>query len=186
LRERAAYTIRLKHQAQTDELTKILNRRAFEARGQARLEKAGATGGTFLVLLDIDHFKSINDRYGHPMGDRVLVAVAGALSNNVRPGDIVARFGGEEFAILIEARDVESAHALVCRLQQILRQLNLKTARGKALAVTASFGVAQATGVTWRELVAKADVALYEAKSAGRDRIRHAGDGSLPDEHAAQ
>lgn len=178
LRERSAHARQLKHLAETDHLTKLLNLRTFEARGKPRIAPAGASGRTFLILLDVDRFKSINDRYGHPMGDSVLAGVAEALSRSVRPGDLVARVGGEEFGILCEAQDVASVQALAHRLRVVLRGLELRTPDGELVPVTASFGIAEATGVTWRQLVSRADVALYAAKLAGRDRVRFAEDGA--------
>ncbi|WP_208867221.1 GGDEF domain-containing protein [Paraburkholderia silvatlantica] len=185
LRERSAHTRQLRHLAETDHLTKLLNLRTFEARGKPRIANPDAHARIFLILLDIDHFKSINDRYGHPMGDSVLAAVAGALSNSVRPGDLVARVGGEEFGILCEARDASSIQALAHRVRLVLRGLEIRTPDGECVPVTASFGVAEATGVTWRQLVSRADVALYAAKMAGRDRIHFAAGGPSPNEHSA-
>lgn len=182
LGERSAHARQLKHLAETDHLTKLLNLRTFEARGKPRIAPSGAAGRTFLILLDVDHFKSINDRYGHPMGDCVLTGVAEALSKSVRPGDLVARVGGEEFGILCDAQDAASVQALAHRLRLVLRRLELRTADGELVPVTASFGVAEATGVTWRQLVSRADVALYAAKLAGRDRVHFAEDGVYSNE----
>lgn len=174
LRERSAHARQLKHLAETDHLTKLLNLRTFEARGKPRIAPSGAAGRTFLILVDIDHFKSVNDRYGHPMGDSVLAAVADALSKSVRPGDLVARIGGEEFGILCEAQDMASVQSLAQRLLLVLRGLALRTPDGEPVPVTASFGVAEAMGTTWSQLVSRADVALYAAKMAGRDRVHFA------------
>lgn len=170
LQERADLTRRLKAQAETDELTGLLNRRAFMALGKPRLTTTGKR--VFLILLDLDHFKSINDRHGHPTGDRVLVAVADALRGNVRPGDLVARLGGEEFAILLQAREPTTVLSRAQRLRTALRNLELTTPDGESILVTASFGIAEGSQRTWRQLLAEADVALYAAKHTGRDCIR--------------
>lgn len=172
LRERAAHARLLKHQAETDELTRLLNRRAFRMLGKPRLDVAGSGRRAFLILLDIDHFKSINDRYGHTEGDRVLVAVAAALRAHVRPDDLVARIGGEEFAILIQAHTQGTALSLAHRLRRGVDDLEILSADGARISVTASFGVAAGDGLPWRQLIAKADAALYAAKRAGRNRVR--------------
>ncbi|WP_157871085.1 GGDEF domain-containing protein [Gluconacetobacter diazotrophicus] len=172
LRERAAQTQALKHQAETDELTQLLNRRALQILAKPRLEISEADERAFLILLDIDHFKSINDRHGHTEGDRVLVAVAAALREQVRPDDLVARFGGEEFAILIRAHTQMTALSMAHRLRRRLGSLKVVSAQNVRIPVTASFGVAAGDNLTWRQLVAKADVALYAAKRAGRNTVR--------------
>lgn len=172
LRERAAQARQLKYQAETDELTGLLNRRAFLMLGEPRLENAGPDRRAFLILLDIDHFKSINDRFGHAKGDRVLVAVATVLRMHVRADDLVARIGGEEFAVLILAPAQCVALSLAHRLHRGVEDLDILTPDGTSVSVTASFGVAAGDGLTLRAFIAKADVALYDAKRAGRNCVR--------------
>lgn len=169
LQERVALTRQLKHQADTDGLTQLLNRRAFIHYALSRLNKATPSCRAFLILLDIDHFKAINDNHGHPAGDAVLIAVAEALANHVRPDDLVGRIGGEEFAVLLLAPDISAVLNLASRLQQALRELQLSAGNGKAIRVTASFGVAEGGEISWQELFNNADSALYAAKNAGRD-----------------
>ncbi|MDH2435549.1 GGDEF domain-containing protein [Pokkaliibacter sp. MBI-7] len=171
LQERVALTRQLKHQADTDGLTQLLNRRAFISSVLSRLNRATSHCRGFLILLDIDHFKAINDNHGHPTGDAVLIAVAEALANHVRPDDLVGRIGGEEFAVLLLAPDINAALNLASRLQQALRELLLPAGNGKTLRVTASFGIAEGSGVSWQELLSNADSALYAAKHAGRDCV---------------
>ncbi|AEA64047.1 GGDEF domain-containing protein [Burkholderia gladioli] len=172
MRERASLAEKLKRQAQTDALTKLFNRRAFETFGQIKLRGADPAGQPFLILLDLDHFKSINDRFGHPVGDGVLVKVADALASQVRPGDLVARFGGEEFVVLLHAVDVAAALSLAERLLAAIRAVAVFAADGTAVPVTASLGVASGSQLSLRQLLSHADLALYEAKRLGRDRIR--------------
>lgn len=158
-------------QAHTDPLTGLLNRRAFHdevARRLPRLarERLPAT----MVFLDLDHFKSINDRFGHEAGDRVLLATAALLRDNVRPTDLVARFGGDEFAIFLDGADSyaasERAEAL-CHLA--LAQLGAALGAGVEK-ISFSVGLAMCWpqwGGTIEELLQRADAAMYEAKRAG-------------------
>lgn len=178
LREWDADTQRLRHQAETDELTNLLNRRAFQILGESWLEGTWPDRETFLILLDIDHFKSINDRYGHAMGDQVLVMVAAALQAHIRSDDLAGRIGGEEFAVLIRAQDQDTALALAQRLRKGIEDILILGSDGERIPVTASFGVAANKHFTWRQLMAKADVALYAAKQAGRNCVRVAEQGN--------
>ncbi len=169
MRERAGLLQQLRRQAETDGLTQLLNRRTFETLGQAWLRER--THEVFMLMLDIDHFKRVNDTWGHPAGDAALVAVANALRENVRPDDLVGRIGGEEFAVLLHAPDLADASALAARLQDALRELRVDLGAGHVLRVTASFGLAGGRECDWKTLVADADAALYAAKQGGRDRI---------------
>ena len=161
-----------KTEGSTDALTKLQNRRAFDVSLDRTLALA-----TFLerpvslVMVDIDHFKAVNDRYGHPGGDRVLRAVADTLSRAFpRRGDLVVRYGGEEFACLIGAGQ-EDAEMLTERLLVAVRKLAIDQ-DDTQINVTLSAGVGELRDAeTGEELVARVDRALYEAKRSGRDRI---------------
>ncbi|NRP74912.1 putative diguanylate cyclase YdaM [Ensifer psoraleae] len=170
LQERASITSKLRVEADTDGLTSLLNRRALDriAEEWARNEAA------CLVLLDIDHFKRINDTYGHPTGDRVLRETAALLRSLTRSQDVVARFGGEEFAILAPGDDLPGAIALARKLRLAMQHKKFTTLEGEPLRVTASFGVARSGpgADAWSRLVAQADASLYRAKGDGRNRVR--------------
>jgi len=165
--------IDLRQIASVDQLTGALSRRAWleEARKtMARGRRHGREAS--LVLLDIDHFKQVNDDYGHPTGDQVLEAVARELQAAMREGDVLGRIGGEEFALILPETCPSSALEAAERFRQRIAGLEVAVPCGDQVAVTASFGIAAlarqtATPETW---LAKADEALYAAKSAGRNR----------------
>jgi diguanylate cyclase (GGDEF)-like protein len=164
---------RLFTRATTDSLTGLLNRAAFEDRAQAELARAGRTGRHLaLAMLDLDHFKSFNDRYGHPAGDAALTAVARAIARTVRGIDAAGRYGGEEFIILFVEADVGAALPALERIRAAIAGLGPPRV---ARAITVSAGVAVHQGLfgktSLRSLVARADAALYAAKKAGRDRV---------------
>ena len=125
-----------------------------------------------MLLLDIDHFKSINDQHGHDIGDRVLIEVADVLRSKKRMSDIVGRFGGEEFAILLPEVSLENAYAAADRLRRAIAGRTVTVEDG-TISVTASIGVTITheglDGIT--ELTKEADLALYDAKRGGRDRV---------------
>jgi diguanylate cyclase (GGDEF)-like protein len=125
--------------------------------------------------MDVDHFKAINDRYGHLEGDHVLKECVRVVRPMLRPGDIFARFGGEEFVILISGNDLTGATALAKRIRTALEAHAFVLSDGTALTVTASLGVAKGNlgQLAWRQLVEAADAALYRAKSDGRNCVRH-------------
>ena len=159
---------RLERSSLTDGLTNVANRRAFDLGLAAEVARAGRTGGTFsLVMLDIDHFKRLNDTHGHQTGDEMLTAVARVLDGQLRGADTVARYGGEEFAVLLPDVDGPAAVAAAERLQ---RSVGAMTG---AVPVTASAGVATypADARDGVSLLGAADAALYRAKEAGRDRV---------------
>ncbi|MDQ1443830.1 MAG: hypothetical protein QOI20_294, partial [Acidimicrobiaceae bacterium] len=154
--------------ATTDGLTGIANRRSFDIGLERELSRAFRNDSPLtVVLLDLDHFKQLNDTYGHQVGDEVLRMVGGALSEHCRDFDMAARYGGEEFAVIMpgcdEAESVEAAE----RLRRVVAQAD------SPVAVTASFGVATypGNGSTVDDLIKAADDALYQSKRAGRDRV---------------
>ncbi|GGO17862.1 GGDEF domain-containing protein [Deinococcus humi] len=154
--------------AQVDALTGLPNRRQLQAWLAADLGRVADNQPLSLVLFDLDHFKQVNDTYGHEMGDRVLRDTALAASDAVGQGDRVGRWGGEEFLILI-AGDQAAAQQVAARLRSAMRSLWHPESR----AITVSCGISQASLIDTPEtLLRRADTALYQAKSAGRDTAR--------------
>jgi diguanylate cyclase (GGDEF)-like protein len=178
-RELAAANARLEQAAVTDPLTGLKNRRYFALAAAAEAEharRAAPERALLVALLDIDHFKRINDAYGHEAGDAVLVEVARRLQHVARGGDFVLRWGGEEFLLLL--RDVErsAAPALLLRLLQELAQSAVETGSAR-IGLTASIGAiafppepGTPSATTLEQAIARADAALYRAKREGRDR----------------
>ena len=162
-------------QGLSDPLTGLKNRRGFDVVLASQLATARSAGQPLsLIIADIDHFKSINDRYGHPAGDDVLKWFSKILSSNVKGRDTVARYGGEEFAIVLPATPIDNAFRIASQIKaQLEAQFWQKPgAPNTLLRVTASFGVAQLTpGEGTSALVARADSKLYEAKQGGRNRV---------------
>ncbi len=156
--------------ARQDHLTHLLNLRAFREAMQMHADQA-AEAAFCVAFLDVDHFKSINDRYGHASGDAVLVAVAGALRSAARKQDVVARVGGEEFAVLLPGCDLAGAILAAERLRAAVQALAVPV-RDTELAVTISVGVAAAVPfVSVDALLGAADAAMYLAKAQGRNRV---------------
>jgi diguanylate cyclase (GGDEF)-like protein len=153
--------------ATTDPLTGMLNRRSFFERALHLCERAESGYSVSTIMMDIDHFKSINDGYGHGVGDQVLVGVAAAARE---AGEIVGRLGGEEFAVLLEAED-SFALKVAERVRATIASTSFPTSKG-ALSVTCSFGVSQwHQGDNIDELLRRADIALYAAKAGGRNQV---------------
>jgi diguanylate cyclase (GGDEF)-like protein len=154
-----------------DSLTGLWNRRQIDLDLEAAVKHAERQGSVLCVaLVDVDHFKAVNDRHGHAMGDEVLRAVAGNLQGSLRAGDQVGRYGGEEFFLLLPATTMAQATALAERLRERLAMQQSLPA-GEA-PVTASFGLAAwRAGESAADLVRRADQALYRAKGNGRNRV---------------
>jgi diguanylate cyclase (GGDEF)-like protein len=163
----------LKRQAAIDPLTGLATRRVLDHAAQSALSTAANGNGSGLIVLDVDNFKTINDRYGHPAGDEVLVQLAALLVSGCRGNDLVSRLGGDEIAMLLPGC---SPDALARRADQILwdvRAHAFDIECGEALSISVSAGVAHAPthAGDLRALYAAADSALYEAKRAGRNRV---------------
>lgn len=153
--------------AETDPLTGLLNRRAFMQRTRDAAERVGNHGRMAAILVDIDHFKRINDEYGHDVGDAAIQSV----SREIATEGIVGRLGGEEFAIVLPHRTMVEAETIANRLRLVMEALRLRGAR-TPIRLTCSFGVSEwSEGDTIEGLIKRADIALYEAKTAGRNRV---------------
>ncbi|HWM87905.1 MAG TPA: GGDEF domain-containing protein [Kofleriaceae bacterium] len=163
--------------AATDKLTGAANRAAFDSELARLIELAGdGHQGFALLLADIDHFKAINDTHGHPVGDRVLIGFVAFCRSRVRRGDMVARWGGEEIAILLPAASQRIAHRVAVSLLEQLAAQDWLIETGDTIRFTASIGVgAWESGDTADTLLARTDEALYSAKQQGRNRAIRAG-----------
>jgi diguanylate cyclase (GGDEF)-like protein/PAS domain S-box-containing protein len=166
----------LTHLATSDPLTGCLNRRAFFAELQLLFGRLRDEGTPLsCIMADIDHFKQINDRFGHAVGDQVIAVVAKTLGSGLREGDLLCRYGGEEFCIILPASNLEDATRVAERLRRdIESKVGPAVAQAEELQVTASFGVAVYREVMRdsSDLIKYADEGLYRAKRAGRNRTR--------------
>ena len=158
-----------------DGLTGIANQRQFRLVLERELDRVTRTGEPLaLLMIDIDHFKQVNDTYGHPVGDQVLKAVAWTLESGVRPMDTVARYGGEEWAVVLPSSLPAHAQGVAERLRRDIERTPVMLEDGTQLNVTVSCGgavVAPWAGVAPGCLIAEADRALYGAKQSGRNRV---------------
>jgi diguanylate cyclase (GGDEF)-like protein len=171
-REREEAVAKLREHANRDGLTGIANRRFFEARLRDEFARWQRYGGNLSVLLfDLDHFKTINDRFGHVVGDTVLRVMASRVAEIVRVQDTFGRFGGEEFALLLPCTGLEEAMQVAEKVRRAIGSAPVD-AEGERVPVTASVGGAAAHpgASTCEILVSEADAALYRAKRLGRDR----------------
>ncbi len=171
--ERKAAEDLLALQARTDALTGAANRREFESLS-GELSRAARENEEPLsvCICDLDHFKQVNDYYGHAAGDRVLIAFTGILRRNLRKGDIVGRIGGDEFVLALPGVAAKDACRTMERIREELRETVFESAEGVTFGVTSSFGVAEleASHAGFGEAMEEADRCLYEAKGSGRDR----------------
>jgi diguanylate cyclase (GGDEF)-like protein len=164
----------------TDELTQIPNRRSFERALQRELERARRSGGKLAVaLLDVDEFKQVNDRYGHPAGDRVLAQIARRLRLSFRDTDLVCRWGGEEFAVLLPELAEGTPEEVLAILERARHAVGARPITlgpglpSPMVSVSGGLALYPADGRDAAELLRRADSSLYEAKRAGRDRVLH-------------
>ena len=163
--------LRLEQLARTDPLTGLLNRRSFTALLKGELDQVrSGQRGLSLLLLDLDNFKDINDRFGHTAGDRVLETVGRILSEETRPHDITARLGGDEFCVALIDTDVTSAHVVANRIGR--RVSGIADEHGGTLEISVSVGVAAAErqDITAQDLLSRVDVLMYRVKSGGNQR----------------
>lgn len=171
----ASQVVRLRAESMTDPLTGLCNRRGFEPQIDQALARAARTGEEIaLMLVDLDHFKAVNDAFGHAAGDAALLAVADSIRSVIRPTDVAARIGGDELAVLLSGCDADGALRVCERLRAAVAATNPFMPRP----LTLSIGVADRATLRWAEpgdetsaeLLQAADAALYMAKAGGRDR----------------
>lgn len=166
---------RAREEAMIDGLTGLANRRSFDRALANHLARSGMESpGPSLLIADIDHFKRVNDTYGHLFGDKVIRAIATILRDNVKGKDLAARFGGEEFVIVLPETSLEGAHSLAEKIRKIVESSRIKRAGSNEIVanVTISLGVAcRHPGEVEQQLIARADAALYQSKQQGRNRV---------------
>ncbi len=168
---------RLSRLAMTDSLTGVWNRRKFLSLLNEELNRSRRDGRFLgLLMMDMDNFKEINDRYGHPAGDAVIKQLAQFILQNLRNYDRIARYGGDEFILLLPGSDLRRTEAAAERLLDLIRRSKFRTGTGEAAAVSISFGGTAVSPdpkqvVDVESLIKTADRALYRAKLAGRDRV---------------
>ncbi len=162
----------------TDDLTQIFNRRYFHACLNEEVQRVQRYKKNLsLIMMDIDHFKSVNDNYGHQTGDEVLIKISSILKSNVRKVDVVARYGGEEFIILLPETNGKGAYKVAEKLRILIADYKIKNKDGKEFHISSSFGVSSLKEVTDVEkdiddiIIKLADNALYEAKKTGRNKV---------------
>ena len=159
----------------TDSLTGALNRRAFLEAGEDVFRRSVRYRHPLSVLaIDVDHFKRINDTFGHPIGDEVLIDLVSRIGENLRETDVFGRFGGEEFVVLLSEADEQRAIEVADRLLSVIRAADRVSMEGTPVRYTISIGIASAGegGLGLNDVIHAADRALYNAKNAGRDRYR--------------
>lgn len=164
------------YKASVDYLTGVHNRKSFDKKIRREVERAHRYDGMFaMMMVDLDHFKEINDRFGHVVGDEVLMRIGSLLKERFRKVDFIGRYGGEEFAIILPQTDLPNAERVADELLQILRDKPIPIQNGaKDIKVTASIGVgffSQHDLYTPEEFIDKCDQALYRAKNQGRDQV---------------
>ncbi|SEQ38997.1 diguanylate cyclase [Devosia sp. YR412] len=165
----------VRRESMLDPLTKIANRKSFDEGMETAIAEANETGAPLcLMIIDIDHFKSFNDTYGHQTGDQVLRLVAMTLKSNIKGKDLAARYGGEEFVAILPSTDLEGAIIVAENIRKAIqaKELLKRSTNEKLGRITASFGIASyRSDDTTGSLIERADRCLYAAKRAGRNRV---------------
>ncbi|MFC1580453.1 diguanylate cyclase [Thermodesulfobacteriota bacterium] len=156
-----------------DPLTGIFNRQTFYLiLSQEHARSSRTAQPCCISMVDLDHFKTVNDRYGHPAGDNVLREAAQYLKSEIRPYDSICRYGGEEFLICLPNTSMKTAEIILDRLRKGFASLSIASGEGHSIRITASFGVAKmGSGVAINDTIARADKALYAAKRNGRNHV---------------
>lgn len=163
------YSEHMEHLARIDSLTRLLNHRAVMENVQARVKEAERYKTPLsVIMIDIDNFKQINDRYGHPFGDKVLVRIADVFQGALRETDLTGRYGGEEFLVVLPNTDAESAFLAAEKIRKAIEALKWEK---PDLTVTVSGGIAEYTGRHYHRLIGEADRKLYRAKAQGKNRM---------------
>ncbi|WP_052481058.1 GGDEF domain-containing protein [Gilvimarinus agarilyticus] len=179
---------RLKRDSLTDALTGLFNYRHFEAVLNQEAERVHRSGLPMaLMLCDLDHFKSMNDRYGHEAGNRILQKVAGIIDSQLRKLDIACRYGGEEFAVVLPGTSLAQAVAVAERVRAAIAESVFELPSGEQVGATLSLGVASLNdkqNILPAELVARADEQLYLAKARGRNCVVAPAVADVPDQYA--
>jgi len=171
----------LRSEVLTDPLTELLNRRAFDQHLEHAIRQWERNGRSFVLLLgDIDHFKLINDRFGHPMGDEVLRGMAALIRSSLRKSDLAFRIGGEEFAVLLNETSLKAGAEVAEKLRRRIDQEPVLLPTGQTIFPTMSFGLAGPGPTDSMGLIALVDKALYQAKRLGRNRVVISDGGDYP------
>jgi diguanylate cyclase (GGDEF)-like protein len=174
LREQRAALTDAERRAQTDPLTGVLNRRSLIERLDAACLRARARGLPIaLLFIDLDHFKDINDSFGHAAGDACLGAIIPPIQAELRHSDVIGRYGGEEFVVILSSADITAAHPIAERIRNRVADVCVE-GFGAPIRLTCSIGVATSDtlGVWGEHLIAQADAAVYAAKRSGRNRVQ--------------
>jgi diguanylate cyclase (GGDEF)-like protein len=174
LRQQRAALTDAERRAQTDPLTGVLNRRSLIERLDAACVRARARGLPIAVLfLDLDHFKLINDSFGHQAGDACLQAIIAPIQSELRQSDVIGRFGGEEFVVILSGADTAAALPIAQRIRARIANVRVH-GYGAPIALTCSIGIgaSDTLGLWGEQLISRADAAVYAAKRAGRDQVK--------------
>ncbi|HEY6922687.1 MAG TPA: diguanylate cyclase [Steroidobacteraceae bacterium] len=174
LREQRQALTEAERRAQTDPLTGVLNRRSLIERLDAACLRARARGLPIaLLFIDLDHFKEINDSFGHAAGDACLKKIIGPIQTELRQSDVIGRYGGEEFVVILSSADIAAAHPIAERIRNRVADVRVE-GFGPPINLTCSIGVATSDtlGVWGEHLIAQADAAVYAAKRSGRNRVQ--------------